>query len=100
MILPLTLMVWTFKWDGLGSLCAPFLIACLDLVKVLGRGIDGEDNLAGLDTGCCSDSLAEREAHPLGYTVCTCAGCLLVLAEHVVREDPDLEVEVGPADIL
>ncbi len=43
----------------------------LDLLKVLGGGVDRHDLLAGFNTGRRPDCLAEREAHPFRDTVCT-----------------------------
>ena len=58
---------------------------------VLGIHLDGEHALASLDAGGRSDVLPEGTAHPLGHTVSTGTGGLLVFAEDVVREGVDAE---------
>ncbi len=70
------------------------------IVEVLRGYPKGEELLAGFNSGRGPYRFAEGHSHAAGYTVRTCAGGLLVLANDMMGICSELEVEVGPAHLL
>ena len=94
MILPLTLIVLTFRCEGVGSLWPLCRSASLIFSRYWGSGVDRHDLLVRVNPCSSADCLAECKAHAFRDTVSTGTGCLLVLAQDMVGEDAYLEVEV------